>query len=246
MELIESIIFGHKKGAFTGAVRTHIGKFELAHGGTLFLDEVADMPNTMQAKMLRAIEEGKIERVGGERSISVDVRIVAASNKNLLELVRQNLFRQDLFFRLNVFRIVIPPLRERKADIADLVHLFVDEFTPLFEKRVSSVSGAYIQCLLDYDWPGNVRELRNAVQYSMARLGGRTLMPGHLEGFFPAAQEAHPLMASQIGTSLDLSEFEEKVILDALKRHQGNKTEAAKALGIGRSTLYRKLKAMEL
>lgn len=242
MELIESIIFGHKKGAFTGAVRTHIGKFELAHEGTLFLDEIADMPKTMQAKMLRAIEEGRIERVGGEKPITVDVRIVSASNRNLLEQVQQNLLRQDLFFRLNVFRVTIPPLRERKEDIVDLTHLFVDEFMPIFEKRVSKLSVAYIQCLLDYDWPGNVRELRNAVQYSMAKLKGRKLMPGHLEGFFPGAGEDHPLLKRNTDRSLRLSDFEEKMIREALELYGGNKTEAARALGIGRATLYRKLK----
>ena len=245
VELIESIIFGHKKGAFTGAVRTHIGKFELAHEGTLFLDEIADMPKTMQAKMLRALEEGRIERVGGEKPITVNVRIVSASNKNLLEQVHQKLFRQDLFFRLNVFRVTIPPLRERKEDIADLAHLFVDEFMPVFEKRVSKLSSAYIQCLLDYDWPGNVRELRNAVQYSMARLNGRTLRPEHLEGFFPGVGEDHPLIKRNTAGSLILSEFEKKMIRDALKLYSGNKTEAAKALGIGRATLYRKLKTMQ-
>lgn len=245
MELIESIIFGHKKGAFTGAIRTHIGKFELAHEGTLFLDEIADMPKTMQAKMLRAIEDGRIERVGGEKPITVDVRIVSASNKNLLNQVRQNLFRQDLFFRLNVFRITIPPLRERREDIVDLARLFVDEFMPVFQKRVSKLSAAYTQCLLDYGWPGNVRELRNAIQYSMARLSGRTLMPVHLEGFFPGVGEEHPLIERNTAGNLSLSESEEKLIWDALKLHGGNKTEAAKALGIGRATLYRKLRSMQ-
>lgn len=245
LELIESIIFGHKKGAFTGAVRTHIGKFELAHEGTLFLDEVGDMPKTMQAKMLRAIEEGKIERVGSEKAITVDVRIVSASNKNLLELVNRNMFRQDLFFRLNVFRIVIPPLRERKEDIVDLMYLFVDEFIPIFEKRVSKVSEDYIQNLLDYGWPGNGRELRNAVQYSMARLNGRELLPEHLEGFFPDISDRHPSLRRRDTKSLTLSDFEGRMIKEALRLHNGNKTEAAKALGIGRATLYRKLKALQ-
>ena len=246
VELIESIIFGHKKGAFTGAVRTHIGKFELAHEGTLFLDEVGEMPMTMQAKMLRAIEEGKIERVGGEKPIKIDVRIVSATNKNLLEQVRQNLFRKDLFFRLNVFRISLPPLRERIGDLVDLTHLFVAEFSRLFERQVFRVSQAYLRRLQDHTWPGNVRELRNAVQYSMARLNGRTLKPEHLEGFFPADQAQPETGERGASQNLSLSELETTLIRDALKQHSGNKTEACKSLGIGRATLYRKLKAMRL
>jgi sigma-54 dependent transcriptional regulator, acetoin dehydrogenase operon transcriptional activator AcoR len=241
-ELIESTIFGHKKGAFTGAIRTHIGKFELAHEGTLFLDEIADMPMTMQAKMLRTIEEGRIERVGGEKSITVNARIVSASNKNLLEQIGQNQFRQDLFFRLNVFKIAIPALRERKEDIADLTRQFVTEFELIFEKRVSKISPVYIQRLLDYEWPGNVRELRNAIQYSMARLSGQTLMPQHLDGYFSDMTENHPLIAQKNIDNFALSKLEKKTIRDALQRHGGNKTKTAKALGIGRATLYRKLK----
>jgi sigma-54 dependent transcriptional regulator, acetoin dehydrogenase operon transcriptional activator AcoR len=241
-ELIESIIFGHKKGAFTGAVQTHIGKFELAHEGTLFLDEIGEMPLTMQAKMLRAIEEGRIERVGGDKSIVVNVRIVSASNQCLLDLIHQNRFRQDLFYRLNVFRITIPALRERIEDIDDLVRLFVSEFASILEKPIPKVSTTYSRRLVDYDWPGNVRELRNAVQYSMARLEGGTLRAEHLNGFFLEAHDRRVSLPDSADHELRLSKLEMKTIQDVLIRFMGNKTDAAKALGISRTTLYRKLK----
>ncbi|MCK4820618.1 sigma 54-interacting transcriptional regulator, partial [bacterium] len=160
-ELLESTLFGHEKGSFTGASSTHIGKFELGDEGTLFFDEISDMSPAMQAKMLRAIEERKIERVGGKRPFDVDVKIIAATNRNLYDLVRKKLFRADLFYRLNVFLISLPPLRDRKGDIFELVHTFLAEFAPFSQKAITKVSDAYFDILLNYDWPGNIRELRN-------------------------------------------------------------------------------------
>ncbi|MBW2000431.1 MAG: sigma 54-interacting transcriptional regulator [Deltaproteobacteria bacterium] len=245
-ELIESTIFGHEKGAFTGAVRTHMGKFEMADSGTFFLDEISDMPKTMQAKMLRAIEEGKIDRVGGTRPILVDVRILSATNKDLFELVRSGLFREDLYYRLNVFRIFIPPLRERKEDIIDLIYKMVDEFSAIYEKHLFQVSKGYIDRLLDYDWPGNVRELKNAIQYSIARLEGDSLLAAHLDGFFRHEKrpESHLPEKSEAKGMARLVDLERKMIIETLRSHNDNKTEAARALGISRATLYRKLKSL--
>ena len=243
-ELIESTIFGHMKGSFTGAIRTHLGKFELAHKGTLFLDEIGDMPNTMQAKMLKAIEEGKIERLGGERAISVDVRIIAATNRDITALIEQGAFREDLFFRLNVFRIVIPPLRQRKEDIPELTEGIVRDFFPQSEKLVPKISKSYIDRLISHDWPGNVRELRNAIQFSLARLTGDTLAGTHLDQFFhmKTARKSPDSGAGQ--KQQHIAGMTRQMIKTALVEHNGNKSEAARALGISRSTLYRKLKVM--
>jgi sigma-54 dependent transcriptional regulator, acetoin dehydrogenase operon transcriptional activator AcoR len=242
-DLLESTLFGHEKGAFTGAIGTHIGKFELAEGGTLFLDEIADMSLGMQAKILRVIEERKVERVGGRKPFPINVRILAATNKDLYALVKDHLFREDLFYRLNVFRIVLPPLRERKGDLVELVYSLVAEFTPFYQKHLSKVSEGFVALLLRYNWPGNVRELRNAVQYSIARMDSDTLLPQHLKGFFRQQYEEIPApsTAEQI-ENLDI--VEERTIWKALESNRGNKARTAKALGIARATLYRKLRQM--
>jgi transcriptional regulator with PAS, ATPase and Fis domain len=242
-ELLESTLFGHERGAFTGAVGTHIGKFELADGGTLFLDEIADMSLAMQAKILRVIEESKIERVGGKNPIPINVRILAATNRDLNRMIRENLFREDLFYRLNVFRIELPPLRERKEDILELVQRFVAEFSSMFQKQVSQISDRYIDLLMAYDWPGNIRELKNAIQYSIARMEADALLPSHVAGFFTYAPHTPAERYSLKGTER-LADLEKQIIVKALRSHHGNKAEAAKALGIGRATLYRKLKSM--
>jgi len=240
-ELIESTIFGHMKGSFTGAIRTHLGKFELAHKGTLFLDEIGDMPNTMQAKMLKAIEDGKIERLGGEKAISVDVRIIAATNRDITALIGQGAFREDLFFRLNVFRIVIPPLRRRIEDIPALTRGIIKEFFPQSEKLVPKISKKYMERLKNHDWPGNVRELRNAIQFSIARLSGDTLKAKHLDHFFHLKTKRISPVPDTGPRNQKLAEITRQVIQASLEEHQGNKSEAARALGISRATLYRKL-----
>ncbi len=241
LELIEATIFGHEKGAFTGATRTQIGKFELAENGTLFLDEIADMPEPMQAKMLRAIGERRIERVGGKDPISIDVRILTATNKNLIEQVQKVKFRQDLFYRLNVFRIVIPPLRERKEDIPDLVYHFINEFAPVLKKRILKVSKSFIDALTEQPFPGNVRELRNAIQYSMAGTDAGTLTAANLKGFFLHGSLDEKKNIKIPGKGERLAEIEKQIIQDTLKACRGNKTKAARMLGIGRATLYRRL-----
>ena len=195
--------------------------------------------------ILKAIEEGKIERVGGETPFSVDVRIVAATNQNLIQLMQQGKFREDLFFRLNVFRIVIPPLRQRKDDIPALTWSIVEEFLPLFEKNVSKISTPYLNRLRDHDWPGNVRELRNAIQFSMARLTGDTLKVEHLDHFFQMQNFEKRSNLAGSEKQEKLAEVTNQLILNAIELHRGDKAKAARSLGISRATLYRKLKAIE-
>jgi len=242
-DLLESTLFGHEKGAFTGAIETHIGKFELAEGGTLFLDEIAEMSPSMQAKLLRAIEERKIERVGGRKPFPVNVRILAATNKDLYALVKERLFREDLFYRLNVFRIVLPPLRERKEDIPEFVHMFVAEFAAFYEKQPPKISKEFMALLMQYNWPGNVRELRNAVQHAIARMDSDTLKPHHLESFF--TQQHGQVPSAPPGEPIEhINLVVERAIRKALEANHGNKARAAKALGIARATLYRKLRRL--
>ena len=175
VELIESELFGRERGAFTGADTRKIGRFEAAHGSTILLDEIGDLPAPIQVKLLRAIQERTVERLGGNQSIKVDVRIVAATNRDLDEGVRNGTFREDLFYRLNVFPISIPPLRERLADIPGLVSQFVDEFSTTFGKRIDAVAPESLAALQRHHWPGNIRELRNVIERAMILATGRTL-----------------------------------------------------------------------
>ena len=243
-ELFESTLFGHEKGAFTGAVKTQIGKFELSDGGTLFLDEISELPILMQAKLLRILEGKMMERVGGQKDIRVDVRIIAASNRDIYELVQDNDFRKDLFYRLNVFRIVIPPLRERKEDLPDLVYYFIEQLSPFFNKRIERVDDSCIRLLMEHDWPGNVRELKNAVQFALAKSSGNTLYPKHFKDFLKYFEDKsfEYLPENQEGK---LEVIANELIFRRLKLNHGNKTKTARELGIGRATLYRKLKGIE-
>jgi transcriptional regulator with GAF, ATPase, and Fis domain len=163
-ELIESELFGHKKGAFTGAIEDRIGKFQLAHGGTLFLDEIGELPIDMQPKLLRVLQEAEIEAIGSSKTVKLDVRIIAATNRNLLEEIEKGNFREDLFFRLNVFPVVIPPLRDRKDDIPVLINHFVAKFSKKYRKKLKTISKEHLESLMGYDWPGNVRELENLIE----------------------------------------------------------------------------------
>ena len=245
-ELLESTLFGHEKGAFTGATHTHLGKFELADRGTIFLDEIADMPLNMQAKLLRVLAENKIERVGARESINIDIRVIAATNRDLAKEIKENRFREDLFYRLNVFRIKLPPLRERKQEIYELVPVFVQQISSLLNKRVEKVSDEYYDFLMNYSWPGNIRELRNAVQYSMATLDGPVLLEKHLTGFFNQVSQQikkeERLWPINTPFPSKLSDLEKIAIQNSLLLAKGNKMKAAKLLGIGRATLHRKLK----
>jgi two-component system, NtrC family, nitrogen regulation response regulator NtrX len=240
-ELIESELFGHEKGAFTGAALRHLGKFEQAHRGTLFLDEIGDMPPVMQAKLLRVLEEGEIERIGGAGSVRVDVRVVVATHRNLDELVRNGVFRQDLYHRIYVFPIVLPPLRDRKGDISTLIEHFSLRISEINGWKRKPVTSAAVDALEQYSWPGNVRELRNTVE--------RLLLLAENEVTEALVQEALPnYIAPRVGAASPASgslasrveSFERDAIRTELDRARHNMTEAARALGLERSHLYKK------
>src|SRR5512132_1086153 len=243
-ELIESELFGHVKGAFTGAVADRRGKFEVADGGTLFLDEIGDMSLKTQAKVLRALQEQIVEPVGGTGSVKVDVRILAATNKDLPAEIRAGRFREDLYFRLNVIPIFVPPLRDREADVPLLAEHFIAELAREYGKRPQRLDPGAAAGLRSYRWPGNVRELRNVIERLMIMVPGETITLNDLAfldgGAFGAADTAE-------GTPLLLHEardrFERDYILRALAAQQGNISRTAEALGIERSNLYRKMRA---
>ena len=240
-ELIESELFGHEKGAFTGAAARHAGRFEQAHRGTLFLDEIGDMPLAMQAKLLRVLEGGEVERVGGDRPMQVDVRIVVATHRHLEALVKQGSFRQDLFHRVYVFPVILPPLRERPEDIGALVDYF--------NKQVAEQNGWKPHVFLDdaiaelrrYAWPGNVRELRNVVERLMLLSEDGQVGRGAVQSALPAAAGSAAAPDTRAGTLAQRVEaFERDLLLAELKRHNYHMTEAAKSLGLERSHLYKK------
>ncbi len=238
-ELIESELFGHVKGSFTGAADHRRGKFEEADGATLFLDEVGDMSAKTQAKVLRALQEGRFTRVGGEKPISSDARVLSATNKNLLEEIRRGNFREDLYFRLAVVPIEVPPLRERTEDIPLLATHFLREASARFGRRPKRLSAEAIEALRAYRWPGNVRELKNLIERLMILSLAEEIRPDDL----PIPQgEAEPLPVD--APLKDAREdFERRYILEALRRHRGNVSRAAEALQVERSNLYRKLKS---
>jgi len=244
-ELIESELFGHEKGAFTGAVARRRGKFELAAGGTLFLDEIGDMSLKTQAKVLRALEEQTIERIGGHDAIRVDARVIAASNQPLPDLIARGRFREDLFYRLNVIPIEVPPLRRRREDIPLLVEHFLKTFSAEYGKRPKTLSGEAMGCFVAYDWPGNVRELRNMVERLVIMTPGDVIGPDDLPGSLrpePGAPAGEPAAAQQsLREARDA--FERGYILGELRLRDWNITRTARALGIGRVNLWRKLKA---
>lgn len=231
-DLLESELFGHARGAFTGATQQKTGLFEAAHGGTLFLDEIAELPLALQAKLLRALQDGEVRRVGENQSFAVDARILCASHQDLREWVAQGRFRSDLFYRLKVLQLIIPPLRERKADIAPLADAFLRQFGQ-GEHRFSRSAMDLMQA---YDWPGNVRELASAVQHALALAQTPLLQPEDLPEELTALNpEDNPW---------SLAAVEQAHIQKAIAYCQGNQAEAARLLGIGRNTLWRKLKTM--
>ena len=229
--LLESELFGYVKGAFTGAVRNKKGRFELAHGGTLFLDEIGDMPPLIQAKLLRVIQDGKVEPVGSEKSISVDVRIISATNKVLKDEIKKGNFREDLYYRLNVLPINLPPLRKRKDDIPLLVEYFLNKATKKGQK-VKNVSPEALACMMDYNWPGNVRELQNTIRFALIKCKGQTIKPGDL----PIELIEHSEGQTKKGS---FRKLDEDSVRAALIQTGGNKAKAARLLGVGRATLYR-------
>ncbi len=238
-ELVASELFGHEKGAFTGAYQRREGKFEMARSGTIFLDEISSIDERVQIGLLRLIEEQRFHRLGGKQSIASGARLIAASNEDLEELTRRGSFRQDLYFRLDVFRILIPPLRHRHGDIALLVDEFLKRYNRSFQKNILGISPECISLLESYDWPGNVRELKNVIQRAVLVCTGEVLLPEHLPPRFKPDQPAYPTVTFRIGTPL--AEVEREMIIRALVASENNRKKAADLLGISRRALYNKL-----
>ncbi len=241
--LLESELFGYEKGAFTGALSQKKGKFELADGGTIFLDEIGDISAKLQLDLLRAVQERRFYRVGGSQEIEVDARIIAATNVDLEEAVREGRFRDDLFYRLNVINIRIPPLRERPEDIPLLAHTFIERLSHEMRKDVNDLSEGALKTLLDYFWPGNVRQLENAIERAMVTCKNTVLSE---EDFAFLNQDARANQGWSVPNNLTLQEVEKQVIAATIKRTQGNIKEAAAVLGIDRSTLYDRIKKHEI
>jgi DNA-binding NtrC family response regulator len=249
-ELIESELFGHEKGAFTGAAGRHLGKFEQAEGGTFFLDEIGDMPVAMQAKLLRVLEEGEVERVGGDQPIKVNVRVVVATHRNLEELVAQNTFRRDLFHRVYVFPLALPPLRERSEDFTELVAHFARQSAAQNGWREKEFSAEAIAALQGYGWPGNVRELRNVVERLVLLAEAEKVSPEDVQAVLPGKSGIASTSGAGIagasggvgtGTLADRTEaFEKEVLLAEIRHHNFHMTNVARALGLERSHLYKK------
>jgi two-component system, NtrC family, response regulator AtoC len=255
-QLLESELFGHERGAFTGAMERRIGRFEEADGGTLFLDEIGEIDLNTQVKLLRAIGERTIERLGSNKPLKVDVRVVAATNKDLSAMVREGTFRDDLFFRLNVVSIAMPPLRARKEDVVLLVDAFLKEFTEENGKAPMELTAEAMQLLLDYEWPGNVRELRTVIEHGVVMSNTPKIGVRHLPMFLRddslrdlrgpggKAKASLPSPVAAEPEDLNLARMEERLIRLALDRTGDHRTEAAKLLGISRRTMQRKLKEM--
>ena len=246
--VIESELFGHERGAFTGAIQTHKGRFEIADGGTLFLDEVSEMSLATQAKLLHVIEDREFERVGGTRPIKVDVRLVAATNRDLEQQIKEGKFREDLFFRLNVVTIKLPPLRERKQDIPRLVEAFLREFNIEHEKYITGISRGAMDLLMQYHWPGNVRELKNTIEGMVVlSASGRLLDVSDLpEHILRQVELKTPAADIHVRVGMTMEEIEKIAIEHTLRSVGYDKQKAAEILGIGLRTLYRKQKRYQL
>jgi len=238
--LLESELFGHEKGAFTGAVAQRIGRFEMAHRGTIFLDEIAEMSPQLQAKLLRITQDGRFQRVGSNTEIQVNARILAATNRNLEEEVKHGRFREDLYYRLNVMDLNIPPLRERREDILPLAMRFMADLAKGRARLTSSVT----ECLEKYSWPGNVRELHNAMERAALLSGGEVILPQHLPARVQAVSKPAAMPQPEPLDEQKLEEIEQKAVLDALRKHNFNRTETARALGISRRAVLYKLQRL--
>lgn len=252
--LLEAELFGYEKGAFNGAISQRLGKFEQANGGTIFLDEVGELSPTTQIKILHVLQDRRLERIGGQQAIEVEVRVIAASNKNLEEEMEAGRLRADFYYRLSVYAILIPPLRERKEDIPALAGHFLEKFNRQQPRPVQQISTQAMECLMRYHWPGNVRELENVIEHSMLNVGGGVLLPEHL----PPALTSYKPPESLQGTMdlkmavaksrqiFPLREIEKALLRQALKITNYNMSSAASELGIGRTTLYRKLQKYQI
>ncbi len=241
--LLESELFGHVKGAFTGAIRDKIGVFQAADGGTLFLDEIGDTNPLLQLKLLRVLQESEVKRVGDDRAIKVDVRLITATNRDLQTLMAEGTVREDFYYRIHVFEITLPPLRERRADIPLLVNQFMEDNVKTFNRDVNEIAQDALQRLQEYGWPGNVRELKNAIEHAFVTVADNCITLWDL----PQEVQRPSLKTSSPTTSTStLEPAEETRIREALQEAKGNKTEAAKLLGISRVTLWKKLKHLDL
>jgi len=241
--IIESELFGHEKGAFTGAIASRKGRFEMAHQGTLFLDEVKDIPLATQVKLLRVLQEGEFERVGGNKTIQVNIRIIAASNRDLQEAVKNGTFREDLYYRLNVVNIKLPPLRERREDIAFLVNFFIDRFNQKYKMKVKGISQRAMNALVDCEWSGNVRELENTIESILVINSPEVIDLQNLPQEIKEFKEKPEVIPIKIGTPLE--EVEREMLIQTLKLTKGNKRRAAELLGINVRTIHRKMGGME-
>jgi DNA-binding NtrC family response regulator len=239
--LLESELFGHEKGAFTGAHERRIGRFEQAQGGTLFLDEIGEFDATIQVKLLRFLGERTFERVGSNKTLTADVRLIAATNKNLEELVKAGAFREDLFFRLRVVEIQLPPLRERAGDIPLLAQKFLREFAHENGKSLNAFTADALEWLMNYSWPGNVRELRTAIEHAVVLCRGEKISARDLPAPVRAGGQSGNLAPSLVRNDLTVREAEKQLIIRALKETDGNRTLAAKKIGMSRRTFHRKL-----
>ncbi len=245
LSLMESELFGHEKGAFTDAKESRAGIFEQANGGTLFLDEIGELPMDAQVKLLRILEDRKVSRIGGKKTIPIDIRIVSATNRNLEEEVSKGNFRLDLLYRLNVFVAYIPPLRERKEDIPLLVDFFINKYNQSLHMKIQAITQEAMEQIQGYNWPGNIRDLENAIQSAMILAPGDTIRPEHL----PIRVKGYPQISSVTAHEPDDSgiremsaQVERELILEALKKYNFNRTLTATALGISRKTLFNKMK----
>jgi two-component system, NtrC family, response regulator AtoC len=245
-QLIESELFGHERGAFTGAIERRVGRFEQAAGGTLFLDEIGEIDSNIQVKLLRALDPGLFERVGGNQSIQADVRLIAATNRDLAALVREGKFREDLYYRLAVVQIRVPPLRERKEDIPLLANTFLKEICERDGKAFRPLSPDAMEALLRYDWPGNVRELKGAIDSGVTLATGNQITVRDLPLTVQGASGSLPLREVGSQDFVNIHDNEVRLIMRALDESGGNRTEAAKKLGISRRTLHRRLKELQL
>jgi transcriptional regulator with PAS, ATPase and Fis domain len=241
--IIESELFGHEKGAFTGAVTSRKGRFELAHQGTLFLDEVEDIPPSTQIKLLRVLQEGEFERVGGNKTIRVNLRIIAASNRDLQEEGRGGTFREDLYYRLNVVNIKLPPLRDRRDDIPFLVHYFIEKDNKKYNMKVKGISQKAMKLLADYEWTGNVRELENTIESVLVVNSPEVIDVQHLPQEIRNFKGRTEVISIKIGTPLE--EVEKELLIQTLRMTKGNKRKAAHLLGINVRTIHRKMGEIE-
>ncbi|MCL4490634.1 MAG: sigma-54 dependent transcriptional regulator [Nitrospirae bacterium] len=255
-ELLESELFGHEKGAFTGAIATRIGRFEMADGGTIFLDEIGEMPSILQVKLLRVLQERSFERIGGTKTVNVDVRIIAATNQNLEHAVKEGRFREDLFHRLNVIPIELPPLRKRVEDIPILCNFFIEKHAGRFGRNPVTITDEALKVFTGYAWPGNVRELENAIERLLVLKDSDVInaydLPDKMTGKripelpnIELDDDVNPFVGG-IDLNAALEEYEKRLILHALELHNGVKSQAAKYLNINRTTLIEKMKRLRL